>query len=170
MSSLSAIRDALQQSPHNISLLLLYGRACLEGLHLDEARDAFNRVLALDPEQTDAHLGIAKILFVQGDTSGAAVRAERVLQQEPNNAPAHLLLSRVFLSEGDRAKAVDHFERAAQIDGTMSDPALERELGRTARDARDARRSSPAPVPEPGFNEPAGEGEQAQDFYDDPFD
>lgn len=168
MSSIQAIRDALEQSPTNISLLLLYGRACLEGLHLDEARAVFERVLAIEPEQLDAHLGVARVLFMHGDTSGAAVRAERVLQREPENVQAHLLLSRVVLSEGDRAKAIEHFDRAAQIDGTMSDPALERELGRTARDAR---RSSPTPsTPEPPANENTGDGEQSAEFYDDPFD
>jgi cytochrome c-type biogenesis protein CcmH/NrfG len=146
MPNSSALRDALNQSPNNLSLLLLYGRACLEELHLDEAREIFTRALEQDPEQTDAQLGIAKVSFMEGNTSGAAVRAERVLFLEPDNVQAHLLLSRVFLSEGDRAKAIEHFDRAAQIDGTMSDPALERELGRTARDAR---KTAPAPAPAP---------------------
>jgi tetratricopeptide (TPR) repeat protein len=168
MSSLQAIRDAIEQSPDNISLLLLYSRACLEQLLLDEARESFERVLELDPQQTDAHLGIAKVLFMQGETSGAAVRAERVLLQEPENAQAHLLLSRVNLAEGDRAKALEHFDRAAMIDGTMSDPALERELGRTARDAR---RTSPAPAPEASMSEGPEDGDQqTQEAYEDPFE
>ena len=168
MSSLQAIRDAIEQSPDNISLLLLYSRACLEQLHLDDAHESFARVLELDPQQTDAHLGIARVLFLQGESSGAAVRAERVLQQEPDNAPAHLLLSRVYLSEGNRPKAIEHFDRAALIDGTMSDPALERELGRSARDVR---RTSPAPIsPEASLNEGPEDGDQAQDIFDDPFD
>jgi AAA+ superfamily predicted ATPase/Tfp pilus assembly protein PilF len=168
MPNSSALRDALNQSPNNLSLLLLYGRACLEELHLDEAREVFTRALEIDPDQTDAQLGIAKVLFMEGNTSGAAVRAERVIFLEPNNAPAHLLLSRVYLSEGDRAKAIEHFDRAAQIDGTMSDPALERELGRTARDAR---KTAPAPAPEPANQEapPSGNGDQ-DEFFDDPFD
>jgi transitional endoplasmic reticulum ATPase len=168
MSSLQAIRDAIEQSPDNISLLLLYSRACLDQLHLDEARESFERVLELDPQQVDAHLGIAKVLFMQGETSGAAVRAERVLLQEPENAQAHLLLSRVNLAEGDRAKALEHFDRAAMIDGTMSDPALERELGRTARDAR---RTSPTPAPESSASDGLEEGDQqTQDVFDDPFE
>ncbi|HEY1051055.1 MAG TPA: AAA family ATPase [Prosthecobacter sp.] len=169
MSKSTALRDALEQSPTNLSLLLLYGRACLEELHLDEAREVFGRALDIDPDQTDAHLGIARVLFMEGNTSGAAVRAERVLFLEPNNAPAHLLLSRVYLSEGERAKAIEHFDRAAQIDGTMSDPALERELGRTARDAR---KTAPAPAaaPEPPNMEPVSPNGEADDFSDDPFD
>jgi AAA+ superfamily predicted ATPase len=167
MPNSSALRDALNQSPNNLSLLLLYGRACLEELHLDEAREIFTRALEQDPEQTDAQLGIAKVSFMEGNTSGAAVRAERVLFLEPDNVQAHLLLSRVFLSEGDRAKAIEHFDRAAQIDGTMSDPALERELGRTARDAR---KTAPAPAPEPVNQELPPSGNDQDEFFDDPFD
>jgi cytochrome c-type biogenesis protein CcmH/NrfG len=167
MPNSSALRDALNQSPNNLSLLLLYGRACLEELHLDEAREIFTRALEQDAEQTDAQLGIAKVLFMEGNTSGAAVRAERVLFLEPDNVQAHLLLSRVFLSEGDRTKAIDHFDRAAQIDGTMSDPALERELGRTARDAR---KTAPAPAPEPVNQEAPPSSNDQDEFFDDPFD
>jgi transitional endoplasmic reticulum ATPase len=167
MPNSSALRDALNQSPNNLSLLLLYGRACLEELHLDEAREVFTRALEQDPDQTDAQLGIAKVLFMEGNTSGAAVRAERVLFLEPDHVQAHLLLSRVFLSEGDRTKAIEHFDRAAQIDGTMSDPALERELGRTARDAR---KTAPAPAPEPVNQEPPPSGNDQDEFFDDPFD
>jgi tetratricopeptide (TPR) repeat protein len=61
MPNSSALRDALKQSPNNLSLLLLYGRACLEELHLDEAREVFTRALEQDPDQTDAMLGIAKV-------------------------------------------------------------------------------------------------------------
>lgn len=96
MSSLQAIRDALEQSPDNLSLLLLYGHACLEKLHLEDARDSFERVLEIDPSHVDAQMGVARVFFMQGETSGAAVRAERVLQVNPNDAQAHLLLSRVF--------------------------------------------------------------------------
>ena len=167
MPNSSALRDALNQSPNNLSLLLLYGRACLEELHLDEAREVFTRALEQDPDQTDAQLGIAKVLFMEGNTSGAAVRAERVLFLEPDHVQAHLLLSRVFLSEGDRTKAIEHFDRAAQIDGTMSDPALERELGRTARDAR---KTAPAPAPEPVNQEAPPSGNDQDEFFDDPFD
>ena len=104
MSRLSAIREALAQTPENISLLLLCARECMEEMHMDEAAQVFESVLKLDPSQADAHLGLARILFLQGDLSGAAVRAERVLHQDPNDARAHLLLSRVNLSEGDRKR------------------------------------------------------------------
>ena len=167
MSRLSAIREALAQSPQNISLLLLFARECIEELRIDEAREVLESVLAIDPDQIDAHLGIARVLYLQGDLSGAAVRAERVLQRDPNYAPAHLLLSRVSLGEGDKARAVAHFDRAAQVDGTLSDPVLERELG-TVRDAR----RPPAGPPnsnEPAYTDSQSDPDSAPEFFDDPF-
>jgi len=167
MSRLTAIREALDQSPCNTSLLQLYGHACLEELQLDEARDAFDRVLAIDPGQCDAHLGIARVLLMQGDSSGAAVRAERVLQSDPGNAPAHLLLSRVFLSEGDRIRAMEHFEKAVRSDAAVSDVSLEQELGRGAGEAR---KNIAAPNPaEPVFSDPFSNTEFPPDPFDDPF-
>jgi transitional endoplasmic reticulum ATPase len=166
MSRLSAIRDALAQSPENISLLLLFARECLDEHNTAEAREIFERVLTLDPGQIDAQLGIARVLYAEGDLSGAAVRAERVLQGDPNYAPAHLLLSRVCLGEGDKARATLHFDRAAQADVTLVDPVLERELGRTVRDAR---RTGPTLPPESVFGDALFDADSGPEFFDDPY-
>lgn len=167
MSRLSSIREALAQSPENISLLLLFARECMEEMRMDEAAEAFEEALRLDPAQADAHLGLGRILYLQGDLSGAAVRAERVLHQDANDARAHLLLSRVNLSEGDRKRAIEHFDRAAQLDGTLVDAALEKDLGRTAREVR--RASPPASASDSAVVEFGPDGEPSNDFFDDPF-
>jgi len=166
MSSFTALRDALRDSPENVSLLLLFGRTCLDELRLDKARDAFERVLEIDPDHQDAQLGIAKVHFMEGDPSGAAVRIERVLQADPGDIAAHLLLSRVLLSEGDRTRAVEHFDKAAQLDATMSDPALEKDLERTAKEAR--RAAGPA-TPEVVTTDSFFENESSGDAFEDPF-
>jgi len=143
MSSIHAFQEALRQSPENVPLLLLYGRACLEELHIEDAVSAFERAVELDPRNTDAQLGLARALVFSGDSSKAAVRAELVLQQEPQNAAAHLLLSRVFLGEGDKQRARQHFDRAAQLDSSVSDAGLERELGRSFQEVRRVQQSGP---------------------------
>ncbi len=139
MSPLKAFQDALRQSPENVPLLLLYGRACLEELQMEDAVAAYERAVEIDPRHTDAQLGLARALLASGHASKAAVRAELVLQQDPNCAAAHLLLSRIHLTEGDRARARLHFNRAAQLDASASDAGLEKGLGLTLQDARKAR-------------------------------
>ena len=173
MPRLTALREALAQSPQNTSLLLLQGHACLEEMMLDEARSSFERVLAVDPDQTDAQLGVARVLLLEGNYSAAAVRVERVLQSNSQNAAAHLLMSRVLLCEGDRARALACFEKAVRIDPAVSDPALEQDLGHSASDARKVA-SSPQPQ-EPAASDPFGANDGGNDafedgFLDEPFD
>ncbi len=136
MSPLKAFQDALRQSPENLPLLLLYGRACLEELQMEDAVAAYTKAVDLDPRHIDAQLGLARALLASGDTSKAAVRAEMVLRQHPNCAAAHLLLSRVYLTEGDKTRARQHFKTAAQLDATATDSGLEQDLGLSLQDAR----------------------------------
>jgi cytochrome c-type biogenesis protein CcmH/NrfG len=102
MSRLQSLREALSHAPDNTALLLLYGHACMDELLLDEAQDIFSQILVNEPEHPEAQLCLARTLVLQGDTRGAAVRAERILQRDPAYATAHLLLSRIPLAETQR--------------------------------------------------------------------
>jgi transitional endoplasmic reticulum ATPase len=144
MSPLKAFQEALRQSPENVPLLLLYGRACLEELQMEDAVAAYEKAVELDPRHTDAQLGLARALMLSGDASKAAVRAELVLQQDPQCAAAHLMLSRVHLAEGDKIRARHHFNRAAQLDASVADIGLEKDLGLTLLEARRAQQSHAA--------------------------
>jgi SpoVK/Ycf46/Vps4 family AAA+-type ATPase len=89
-----------------------------------------------------------------------------VLHRDASDARAHLLLSRVHLSEGDKKRAIQHFDRAAQLDSTISDSALEKELGRTVREARQAAQNAVQSDSAPFESSSDAEG---GDFFDDPF-
>ena len=168
MSRLQTLREALSHAPDNTALLLLYGHGCLDELHLEEAQETFEHVLALEPERTEAQLGLARTLVLQGDTSAAAVRAERILQREPHSATAHLLLSRIHLTENHRAKALEHFQRAQSLDPTATDPALEADLGRASRPSATPKERPASPL---DLLEGDDSGDDfTQDFFDDPFE
>jgi transitional endoplasmic reticulum ATPase len=158
MSPLKAFQEALRQSPENIPLLLLYGRACLEELQMENGVAAFEKAVELDSRHTDAQLGLARALLLSGDASGAAVRAELVLQQDPLCAAAHLMLSRVHLAEGDRSRARYHFNRAAQLDASALDVGLEKDLGQTLLEARRAQQANSSNGGQEGGKEGNGEG------------
>jgi SpoVK/Ycf46/Vps4 family AAA+-type ATPase len=165
MSRLQSLREALSHAPDNTALLLLYGHACMDELLLDEAQDIFSQILVNEPEHPEAQLCLARTLVLQGDTSGAAVRAERLLQRDPANATAHLLLSRIHLAENQKTKAIEHYRRAQEIDPTATDAALEADLGRIKTTTTRERITSPQDVVEDDDSP-----DIPQEFFDDPFD
>ena len=127
-SPLDSLRLALEHSPDNVPLLLLYGKACMDELSLPEARDAFLRVIRIDAGHAEARLGLARVVMMEGKTSEAVVRMEQLIEEKPDFAPAYVMLSRIVISEGDHARAHTLYQKALELDATVADPTLEKEL------------------------------------------
>jgi transitional endoplasmic reticulum ATPase len=128
ISRLDSLREALAVSPQNIPLLYLFGQACLEELSFQEARTAFDRILQSDPAHADAKLGIARVLYLSGNTSEAVVRAEALIKADPSFADAWMLLSRLAVAEGDRLLAEKYYETAIKLSPGMSERATEPDM------------------------------------------
>lgn len=64
------------------------------------------RVLRLDPSQTDAHVKMGKLYLIGSDETAAMDAAEKALALEPNNIDAKALKAGVLLKIGDNAGAV----------------------------------------------------------------
>ena len=133
MSKLQSLREALAVSPANVPLLMLYAQACIDELSFDEARRAYEQVLAREPERVEAKLGIAQLLQLTGHISEAIVRTEALVQADPKLAEGWLLLSRLELADGDRRSAVEHYQKALQLRPALKDNALEKLVGLSGR-------------------------------------
>jgi SpoVK/Ycf46/Vps4 family AAA+-type ATPase len=133
MSKLQSLREALAVSPANVPLLMLYAQACIDELSFDEARRAYEQVLAQEPERVEAKLGVAQLLQLTGHISEAIVRTEALVQADPKLAEGWLLLSRLELADGDRRSAAEHYQKALQLRPALKDNALEKLVGLPAR-------------------------------------
>ena len=119
-SRLDSLREALAVSPHNIPLLLLFGYACSDELSFAEARAAFDRILQADSAHAEAKLGIARVLYLSGNTSEAVVRAEALTEADPGFAEAWVLLSRLAVAEGDCLLATQYYQKAIKLNPALS--------------------------------------------------
>ncbi|WP_395750270.1 AAA family ATPase [Prosthecobacter sp.] len=126
--NLDALRLALQHSPDNAPLLMLFADACLDEGLMEEAEQSFQRVLQNDPANADARLGLARVALLQGKTSQAAVRAEQILSDTPTCAAAYMLLARIHITEGERSKARAMYDKGIALDASLADPGIEKDL------------------------------------------
>lgn len=118
----------MRLSPDNVPLVLLYAKACLDDLQLDEARDSYLRVIQREPANPEAKLGLAWVVNLEGKTSEAAVRAEQLIQEQSDYAPAYVFLSRILAGEGDLNRAKSFYAKALELDRGVADTSLEKEL------------------------------------------
>lgn len=126
--NLDALRLALQHSPDNAPLLMLFADGCLDEGLVEEAEQSFQRVLSNDPAHAEARLGLARVAFLQGKTSQAAVRAEQILSDTPSCASAYLLLARIHITENDLSKAKAVYDKGIALNRSLADPGIEKDL------------------------------------------
>ncbi|MBL8019305.1 MAG: AAA family ATPase [Leptospirales bacterium] len=128
MSDIDALRRAAQQSPDNVPLLLLLAEACINASNANEARETFERALAIDGNLPEAMLGIARAILLLEKRSEAIVRSEVIVERFPGFAPARLFLAQLLHAEGREAEARKKYEEALVLDSGLRDPDLEEEI------------------------------------------
>jgi len=126
--NLDALRLALEHSPDNVPLLLLYAQAYMDEMMPDEAEPIYARALRNDPDHPEVRAGLARVAFLQGKLSEAAVRAEQLIKEKPDYAPGYLLMARILVTEGDLSRARSLYDKALTLDPSLSDPGLEKSL------------------------------------------
>ena len=142
MSSLESRKLALQHSPDNTPLQLLYARTCVDELQLSEAREAFLSVIRREPLNAEAKLGLAQVLNLEGRTSEAVVRVEQLIEEQPQLASAYVFLSRILAGEGELTRAKTLYAKALDLDRTVADASLEKQLAES-KSASDEDRKGP---------------------------
>ncbi|MBW3635614.1 MAG: AAA family ATPase, partial [Armatimonadetes bacterium] len=126
--TLEMLRQALAVSPANGPLLRHYAASLESADRLDEARQQWGAALEVDPRDAEALLGLARLLGRQNRGEEAAARLADLLRLDDKNALAHLEMARVLLGLGRRDKAGKHYQMAADLDPTLLDSALEKQL------------------------------------------
>ena len=121
---LEALKAALAASPDNVPLLMMVGKLHEDHFELAEARACFDRVVALQPDHGEAHVGIARLLDLSGDSSQAAVRLESLCARQPKLASAWLLRARIALDEGDAVAARAFYDTGVDLDRALADDDL----------------------------------------------
>lgn len=148
-SSVSLWSDAVARRPGNARAWNSYGVALAAAGREQEAREAYARTLALEPDHLKARINLGNLELRAGDLVAARASYERAVKVDPEAAEALQALGATALALGDAATAVQHLRRALELGlppalaapaaqnlawvlATASDPAL--------RDGREALR------------------------------
>ena len=94
--------------------------------------EMFRQVLALDPEDEMAHLGLGDIYLQRKNFPQAIAHLNKVLDKNPKYSKAYLVLGKALKQSGDLSQARDVFQKGIDIAAGRGDfmPAneMQREL------------------------------------------
>jgi tetratricopeptide (TPR) repeat protein len=145
-----AIQTLKNAAPDTIVLTNL-GNAYLRQGKIEQAKQALQRALRLDPEAPEAQnlLGLAQLQ--SGDQKGAETRFREAIRILPELAAAQDNLARLLTGAGDYRQAAFHFEKAIRSDPMDGDAhhgyglllVLMRSYDKAAMELREAVRLDP---------------------------
>jgi tetratricopeptide (TPR) repeat protein len=101
-----ALAGAAEADDGNWLATLVRARADARAGKADAAEAGFRAVLARDPANVEAHVGLARLAQAAGDAVVARAEAEAALLALPEHAPALGILAELAAQAGDRAGAV----------------------------------------------------------------
>ena len=112
----NALRDAVKAEPKAIAANLDWGFVFLEKHSVANAEASFRDVLKLDPEQPDAHAGMARVLLEQRyDVAAADSELRLALAVNPQHAGALALRAEIALDGEDFAAAAAQVAALRQV-------------------------------------------------------
>jgi tetratricopeptide (TPR) repeat protein len=129
--------DVLAINPEDVETLLITGHICVALHQFDDAKEFYQRVLHIEPWNTDAGQCLEKLQnigqresepktpeemyqqiqsLMEGNDPQAIIDAlKELLRTYPDFALAHNDLGVLYYNAGDKEKALSHYERAAQL-------------------------------------------------------
>lgn len=121
--ALRYVQKAIPLGRDNPRLLNINGRILLALGKTEDAAILFKSVLAREPYNVDALLGLAEFSLSRGDDIGALSQYQKSLQYNPKDRRILLALSLMYESKGDRRKSEQYLMKA--LDAWAESPLVQ---------------------------------------------
>src|SRR5205823_7411903 len=112
-----AVPAAVVLKEHELDADTWYDVACdLETTSPDEARAAYQRAIELDPDHSDAHVNLGRMLHEEGAPLAAQQHYRRALETDPSHPTAAFNLGVALEDLGRLNEARNAYLRAIDLD------------------------------------------------------
>lgn len=97
-----------KKNSHDVGTLFSIAKEYAEKKNFKDSIETYERILSLQPKNTDAKLALARTLSWDQQYDKAQSLIQEVLDQEPNNSEAWMILARMYHWQGksDEAKKI----------------------------------------------------------------
>jgi len=127
--AIQSLREALRVSPDNVPLRRHLAEMLMGIGRFGEAEKEFREALSLAPDDAALKVGLARAFYQQGKNGQALVLVEALLHQANSPAAAYVLHARLLLRAGEVERAARQYRQALDLDPTVVDAELSRQLG-----------------------------------------
>ncbi len=122
---LEVVKGILQQEPDNVAALILLGKLNYDMGNLENAINAYSRVIEIDAEQEDIYLFLGNIYLKKGEITKAETLYKKLAEKFPESYAGHFFLGKIYADKGNLSKAKKEFQRTLEIEPELEIPQFE---------------------------------------------
>lgn len=125
VNALALIEDILKSHPDDVETLILYGRIKQSQNQLENATQAYEKVIALDKQQQNVYLLLGGIYLQEERFDDAQRVFSELLAQFPEAYTGYYFLGKIYAEKGQIADAEKAFKKALEIEPSLLEPRFE---------------------------------------------
>ena len=122
--ALEVQRQLVQQRPDDPGAFNDLGNLLQMAGRSEEAEEAYQRALELDPERVSVRFNLGLLLQQRGERRKALRQYRAVLEQQPRHAWAHFQVGALLEADGNDARAIEAYARAFRLDPQLAFPEV----------------------------------------------
>ena len=111
-----ALQSALILDERNPEILRRLGVVYMNMNDYSDAREIYESLLEIDPDDDLAHSSLANALHKLGEDEAALVHHRRAIELDPDYAPHHYNYANTLYDLGRKAEALEEYRRALELD------------------------------------------------------
>lgn len=116
-----ALQSALILEEDNIDVLQRHGFVMMQIDNLEDAKESFEKIIAIEPKDDSAHASLANVLHKLGEEEEAIKHHLRSIELDPEYAPHHFNYANTLYDMGRKEEALSAYIKAYEIDASLEE-------------------------------------------------
>lgn len=112
----SYVNTLLEENPAHVDALMLLGEIEVSRNRLDRAVEAYQKAIALRPDDQDTYFEIASLFMKQNMYPEAEKIVRKLISQKPKSPVGYYYLGRIFFEQKKNSEALAQFQQALKFD------------------------------------------------------
>jgi len=123
--ALILLQEILDRKPDHVEALILYGRIMQERDNLEQAKQAYEKAIALDRSRENVFLLLGRIYLGEENDSEALRIFQALVEEHPRSYPGHYFLGKLFARQERYEAAEQEYKKALEIEPALLEPRFE---------------------------------------------
>ncbi len=125
LKALNIVKNIIDKNPGDIEALIMYGRIKQSLKQIDDAKEAYEKVIANDPAQEKIYLILGDIYMEEGDLDKALKIYKQLVNEYPEFYAGYFFIGKIYAEQGKIVDAEKEFLKALDSEPDLEEAKFE---------------------------------------------